>query len=57
MKKFFKLLIVEIDTFESRILMEYNLSDKNQVKEKMMKYEDRAGIYGVVVDMEQLISW
>ena len=57
MKKFFKLLIVEIDTFESRILMEYNLSDKNQVKEKMMKYEDRAGIYCVVVDMEQLISW
>ena len=56
MKKFFKLLIVEIDTFESRILMEYNLSDRNQVKEKMMKYEDRAGIYGVVVDMEQLIS-
>ena len=52
MKKFFKLLIVEIDTFESRILMEYNLSDRNQVKEKMMKYEDRSGIYGVVVDME-----
>ena len=52
MKNFFKLLIVEIDTFESRIIMEYNLSDKNQVKEKMIKYKDCAGIYGVIVDME-----
>lgn len=52
MRNYLKLLVMKIDTYESEILMEYNLFNKEEVKDKMQRYTYNKDIVGVVIHME-----
>ena len=47
MNGYVKLLVVQVGTYESKILMEYNLSDKIEAQNKMRKYKSDDSIIGI----------
>lgn len=52
MKSYLKLLVIQVKSYESKIINEYNLSTKEEVKKKMEKYLRRQDIIGIIVHME-----
>ena len=52
MNGYVKLLVVQVGTYESKILMEYNLSDKIEAQNKMRKYKSEDSIIGITIHME-----
>lgn len=46
-----KLLVLRVGTYETKILQEYNLSDRNEVQSKMGRYKDDEQVIGVTIHM------
>lgn len=52
MNGYVKLLVLRVGTYESKILKEYNLSDKYEAQNKMRRYKSDDSIIGITIHME-----
>ena len=48
---YLKLLVLRVGTYETKILQEFNLSDRNEVQSKMGKYKGDEQVIGVTIHM------
>lgn len=52
MRNYLKLLVVQIQPYESRIINEHNLGTKEEINDKMKIYGEKEDVVGIIIHME-----
>lgn len=56
MIKFVKLIIIKCETYESNIIMEYNLSSEVEAHKKARKYIGQDNYICLIIDMQEEVG-
>ena len=51
MAKFFKLIVIKCGVYESEIIMECNLSSRQEAQAIMKEFKNKKDIFGLIADM------